>query len=163
MTAEVEFAAGIDLTGASEGSGHPVTRRKVLPVYKPVYGSVVVPANATLPGIIEMDGSVPPGRAYNLLTLTLTSADGHTTLANAVADIFASSSGTILPDLSAQKYSAATVPCNLIWSRQVVWIMPGEKLFVLVYGFSDSSGPVPLQMVAWVDDWPFEEVKTTCV
>lgn len=116
------------------------------PVFRPLGTSATGAATLT----VEQQNTVPAGRIYNLLQLNLFGADGHTALASAVADIYVASSGTELPDFSAQIFSGLAVPSMQTLSKEVIWIQPGERLVAMVYGFAAQAS---VTMVARVADY----------
>jgi len=166
MSIDIGFEASVDTNPSVPHHSHRLLRQpEQLPLQRPWFGTTVVPANATLPAIVMVNNPVPPGRIYNLLGFNIFSADGHTTLASAVADVYFASDGTDLPDMSCQIASGLTVPVagGFIWySRQVVWAEPGEKLVALVYGFSTASA-VPLALISRIAEYPLSSKEATTI
>lgn len=154
MTAiDIEAGAFVELGHKVDRIHDKVMMRKPRPVYKPVGGSAV----GTAPLTIEVSGAeVPPGRIHNLLFYGLWATDGHTALANAIADIYIAGSGVQLPDFSCQIDFGKAVPSVTTISEDVHWIQPGEKLIAIVYGF---AGTANVSLVGRVADYPNEGIE----
>lgn len=158
MSIDIGAEFMIDL-GRKVDQVHRKVHQRPRPIRKPIGNS----NTGTAPLVITANTEeVPPGRMYNLLSVNLYGADGHTTLASAVADLYRASSGVQLPDFSAQIASGLTVPVipALNYSKEVIWIEPGENLIAIVYGFAGSQ---QITMVAQIADYPLEEMEATYI
>lgn len=151
---EVEAGAFLELGSKVSRMHDTMMRGKPRPVYKPVGGSAQAPVGITLPVAVEtQQGDVPPGRIHNLLFYGMWATDGHTALANAIADIYIAASGVDLPDFSCQIDFGRAIPFVQSLSEDVHWIQPGERLVALVYGFTPAAG-LTLTLMARVGDYP---------
>lgn len=166
MTVDAGISAHLDLGNPMAGSSRlKVPPSPPVPIYRPWQGQITAPINVTLPALVEVNQQVPPGRMYNILGFDIYSADGHSTLANAIVDVYLASSGVELPDFSCQIETGLTVPFTggTIWySKEVVWAQPGERLCALVYGFS-TAAPVPLILMARIADYELNQKEATWI
>lgn len=154
---DIEVAAKLFAHGADElGKAQETLNRQISfkPIHKVVGGSAVGAA----PLLVEAPMMPAVGRVWNVLMVALYSADGHTSLANAVADVYASASGIEDPDFSAQILSGINtfVPSVNYFPQRAVWIHSNEKLLAWVYGFASSA---PVQIIARIAEYPVEAVE----
>lgn len=159
MSIDIGAELLLDMSGKVSDMHRRSSRKRVKPIRRPIGNS----ATGTAPLIVTANTEeVPPGRAYNLLSLNLYGVDGHTVLASAIADIYRASSGVALPDFSAQLASGLTVPVTpaLNYSKEVIWLEQGENLIAIVYGFASTA---TVTMVAQIADYPVEEAETQVI
>lgn len=154
MTVEVEAGAFLDLGSKVSRMHDKMFARKPLPIR----GKIIAGSNTgTAPLTVEVQtADCPPGRIWNLLFYGLWATDGHTALANAIADIYIAGSGVQLPDFSCQIDFGRAVPSIATLSEDVHWIQPGEKLIAVVYGFAASQ---TISLVGRVADFPNEGME----
>lgn len=158
MTADVEFAASLDLGGAPQQAPSQARKGPPLPIYRKWAGSVPVPTGATPPLLVPATSvaAVPAGRIYNILGFAIFATDGHTALTGAVADVYLASDGVTLPDFSCQVLSGVAIPSIGWQSKEVIWAQPGERLIAMVYGFTAPVAP-GITIMASVADYCIED------
>lgn len=151
---EVEAGAFLDLGNKVSRMHDHMMRGKPRPVYKVIGGNAPAAVGVTVPVTVEtQQGDVPPGRIHNLLWYGMWATDGHTALANAVADIYIAGSGVQLPDFSCQIDFGRAIPFVTALSEDIHWIQPGERLVAIVYGFTPAAG-LSLTLMSRVADYP---------
>lgn len=154
MEIGVELAAAF--TDKLDKIHKAVSVRETKPVYRTLGASQIGSAPLTL----EVNETVTHGRFYNLLQLGIFGVDGHTALTNGLADIYVASSGVELPDFSAQILTSIPIPSVQTFSKEVVWIHPGERIVALLYGYTGSSA---VTIVAKVADYPHHEKSSQII
>lgn len=135
------------------------TMRDQKPIYKTVGGSLVMPGSGN--GLVVATESPARGRTWNILKTVLASTDGHTVLAAAIVDLYA----TTLPDsnvpvLSELIQGNAAVPSVFYWSRLVEWCASGEQVFGIVYGAAPGS---LINLAVRVAEYPVGAVEAQAV
>jgi len=100
---------------------------------------------------------VPSGGAISV-TYTIAPTWVWTALTSvpAVADVYASSGGSVDPDFSAQILSGAAIPSVSFPPDEAEWMHYGEKLVAWIYGLPANSS---VSFVAKIADYPVEAVE----
>jgi hypothetical protein len=134
------------------------------PIYKPVGGTLVVPAGGSAPQLIRLNQRPSIGRTWNILKVGLYGSDAHTAVANVTVDVF---SGYINvqqfnPSLQDCILSAQTVPSVYQFSTDVEFAASGEEVYGIAYGTGVTPG-LTLQMVVRVAEYNVATVEASTV
>lgn len=120
---------------------HVMGQHRVLPIRKPIGGSVVVPAGFTAPVLLSIPAFPNPGRVWNILKVAVFGPDPHTVVASVTADVYAGTN----PDPSAPSMEEAILTGLAVasitqFSKEVEWAYPGQQPFALLYGAGLAAG-----------------------
>lgn len=159
----VDFGVGgvIDLPTSSDMTDHFASVHKKLdeakerlrPIYRNLIGAGTMPASGA--ASIKLPVFPAEGRMWNVLQVAVYGTDGHTTLASAVAEVYAGDED--LPSQGDQIAIFSSVPGIATFSKGTIWQASSTDLFARVYGAAAGS---PLIFVARVMDYPDAAVES---
>jgi hypothetical protein len=95
------------------------------------------------------------GRMWYVHRVAILGADGHTSVASAVADIYAGPAGSLTPDATSQLYSGLTLPTIVEEGRYHNPVVFGECVYALLYNL--PANQVVQFAIGWYD-YPFKSV-----
>lgn len=101
-------------------------------------------------------GGPASGRLWSVTNVAIMGSDDHTTVASTTAAVHIGD--PTIPILGAVVATGQSVPYTWNFSRHTIWVHPGERLYVPVYGAANGT---TLVAVATVMEYPDANVEAS--
>lgn len=124
------------------------------PIHKPVGKSVNTGAAAPASLVIEIDTVPAAGRTWYISRFAILGTDGHTSVAGAVADVYAGPGQEVDPQ--SQIYSGLTIPTIIEEGRFHNPMHQNDHIYAIVYGAPNNQ---QITIAALVNDYPTDAVE----
>jgi hypothetical protein len=153
MAFDLEASVGIGI-GKLDDIHKAVSKREAKPLRKNV-GVGNTPSALTTQTLV-IPTFPASGRMWFVHRVVVLGADGHTSVPNAVADIYTGPS--IAADATSQIYSGLTLPTIIIEGRHHNPVLHGEQVYAIVYGLPSLQ---VVQFAIGYDDYPADAMIAT--
>lgn len=149
----IELGASVELAiGKLDDISTALNKEEPRPLFIPRSGSNAAAGGG--PGVITI-GRPPAGRVWNILSVTTTGVDDHTTLANAVAVLYVDADAANL-SLSTARITGMVVPDWRAITSRTLWAHSSGDVCLNVTGNAASS---LVNVTISVAEWREQEVS----